>query len=82
MENHNFQNIVEGESGKSSTVEYLNIHEDIPKETVKEYPEETKEELFKEEKEKETYVENERKSMEIEKKEAAQPGSWRTVIRG
>ncbi|XP_050473243.1 uncharacterized protein LOC126865132 isoform X2 [Bombus huntii] len=79
VENDNLQNIVEGESGKSNTVEYLDTCEDIPKETVKEYPEETKEELFKEEKEKETYVENERKSMEIEKKEATQPASSSTV---
>lgn len=82
MENHDIQTIIEAESGRSSSVDYLDTYEDIPKETVKEFPEETKEKLFEEEKERETTVKNERKSIETERKEAAQAGSWRTVIRG
>ncbi|XP_043788426.1 uncharacterized protein LOC122712685 isoform X2 [Apis laboriosa] len=72
VENHDFQSIIEGESRKSNSVHYLNTYENIPKETVKEYPEETKEELYQEKKEKEIFVENERKSNEAEKKEGTQ----------
>lgn len=75
MENHDFQSIIEGESRRSNSVHYLNTHENIPKESVKEYPEETKEELYQEKKEKEIFVENERKSNEVEKKEGTQAGS-------
>lgn len=73
MENHDFQSIIEGESRRSNS--YLNTHENIPKESVKEYPEEAKEELYQEKKEKEIFVENERKSNEVEKKEGTQAGS-------
>lgn len=75
MENHDFQSIIEGENRRSNSVYYLNTHENIPKETVKEYPEEAKEELYQEKKEKEIFVENERKSNETEKKEGTQAGS-------
>lgn len=74
MENHDFQSIVEGGSGRSSIVEYLDSY-DVPKRIVRGYSEETKEESFREEKEKETYAEDERKSIETEKKEAVQIGS-------
>ena len=66
MENHDFQSIIEGESRRSNSVHYLNTHENISKETVKEYSEEAKEELYQEKKEKEIFVENERKSNEAE----------------
>ncbi|KOC67175.1 hypothetical protein WH47_11832 [Habropoda laboriosa] len=79
VENHDFQNIIESDSRRSSSVDYLDTYEDIPKETVKEFPEETKEELYQEEKEKEAYVENERKSIVLERKEAKQAAGSRTV---
>lgn len=75
MENHDFQSIIEGESKRSNSVHYLNTQENIPKEIVKEYPEEAKEQLYQEKKEKEIFVENERKSKEAEKKEGTQAGS-------
>ncbi|CAD1480021.1 unnamed protein product [Heterotrigona itama] len=78
VENHDFQSIVESGSGRSSIVDYLDTY-DIPKKTVKEYSEETKEESFKEEKEKETYAVDERKSIETEKKEVVQTASSSTV---
>ncbi|XP_017788166.1 PREDICTED: uncharacterized protein LOC108570773 [Habropoda laboriosa] len=80
VENHDFQNIIESDSRRSSSVDYLDTYEDIPKETVKEFPEETKEELYQEEKEKEAYVENERKSIVLERKEAKQAEESATRI--
>lgn len=70
-DSNDFHSIVEGESGRSSSVDYLDTYEDIPKETTKEFA--TKEEEIK--KKEETFAENERKSIELEKKEAARPGS-------
>ncbi|KAK9301125.1 hypothetical protein QLX08_006452 [Tetragonisca angustula] len=78
VENHDFQSIVEGGSGRSSIVGYLDTY-DVPKKIAREYSEETKEESFREEKEKETYAEDERKSIETEKKEAVQIASSSTV---
>ncbi|CAL7947252.1 unnamed protein product [Xylocopa violacea] len=79
VENNDFQNIIETESGRSSSVDYLDTCEDTSKETVKEFPEETKEELFEEEKEKETFVENERNSIETERKEATRAADSSTA---
>lgn len=82
VDNHDFQSIIEEESGRSSSVDYLDTYEDIPKEAAREYTGDTKEELFEEEKETETFVENEIKPIETEKKEATRAGSCRAVIRG
>ncbi|XP_029032869.2 uncharacterized protein LOC114871304 isoform X1 [Osmia bicornis bicornis] len=70
VDGNDFHSIVEGESGRSSSVDYLDTYEDIPKETTKEFAE-TKEEDIK--KKEETFAENERKSIELEKKEATRP---------
>ncbi|CAK9812275.1 hypothetical protein ANTQUA_LOCUS7200 [Anthophora quadrimaculata] len=78
VENHDFQNIIEAESGRSSSVDYIDTYEDILKDTAKEFPE-TKEELYEEEKEKEAVIENERKSIELERKEAKQAAGSSTV---
>ncbi|XP_076386432.1 uncharacterized protein LOC105663387 [Megachile rotundata] len=67
-ESNDFHSIIEGESGRSSSVDYLDTYEDIPKETAK-FGEEGKIQENKEE----TFAEIERKSSELEKREVTRP---------
>lgn len=73
VDSNDIHGIVEEESGRSSSVDYLDTYDDVPKETAKEYSEESNEEDVKE-KEHETFIEH-KKPYETERKEATQPGS-------
>ncbi|KZC13317.1 hypothetical protein WN55_05624 [Dufourea novaeangliae] len=70
VENNDFHSIIEEESGRSSSADYLDTYDDTPKET-KELSEESNEEEFKEDKE--TFVETVKKPLEVDRKEITQP---------
>ncbi|XP_076183430.1 uncharacterized protein LOC143155057 [Ptiloglossa arizonensis] len=68
VDSNDFHNIIEEESGRSSSVDYLDSYDDIPKETARSFSVESNEEI-REARERETFIEDEKK------KEATQPAA-------
>lgn len=72
MESNDFHSIIEEESGRSSSTDYLDNYENVHK-GIKELSEESNGEDFREDRE--TFVEAVRRPLETERKEIIQPGS-------
>ena len=78
MESNDFHRIVEEESGRSSSVDYLDTYDDIPKESTKGYSEGSNQQDTKEVTRPATFIEHEKKPYEAEKKQTTQPADTTT----
>ncbi|XP_076627590.1 uncharacterized protein LOC143344896 isoform X1 [Colletes latitarsis] len=75
VENNDFHNIIEEESGRSSSVDYLDGYVDTPKQTARSFSVESNEEFRERE---QSFIENQKK-IETERKEATQPAASPTT---